>query len=352
MKKIIFIIASILVVITLYTTLRSKKEITLGINTTFPPFEYLDEDGKEVIGFDVEIAKRIAANLDSKLKIEILGFYEIIPAIQDKKVDFGMSTFTITDERSEIVDFSIPYYENSQVFLVRNDDRSFDHLQTETAIGEVKRLGSRSDTTCLTTARNIAGTNEVAEFSTWPQAIDALLRERIDAIVVDNGTADAFVIEHQGIRELEMKFEDSQVFLIRNNDISFDHLQTETAIGEVKRLGSIINTTGLDAAKNIAGTNEVAEFRAWPQAIEALLRDRIDAVVVDHETAEGLVVKYQGLRELEMKFDTEYYGIPVHKGNKHLLNSINKTIQDLYDSGEHERLVKEWIHGYTSSQNE
>ncbi len=92
--------------------------IVMGTNAEFEPFEYKGEGGK-IIGFDVEMAKNIAKDLDRKLVIEDMAFDSLIMALESGKVDMILAGMTATDERRQSVDFSNDYFNASQVIIVR-----------------------------------------------------------------------------------------------------------------------------------------------------------------------------------------------------------------------------------------
>ena len=94
-----------------------EDTIVMGTNAEFEPFEYMD--GDEVIGFDVEVAKEIAADMKKNLKIENMNFDSLITALVSGKVDMIIAGMTITDERKQNVDFSDSYYTSTQVIIIR-----------------------------------------------------------------------------------------------------------------------------------------------------------------------------------------------------------------------------------------
>ncbi len=85
----------------------SDGELTVGLNATFPPFEYVGADGQPT-GFDVAMMNEIGARLGLKVVIEDMDFDGIVAAIGNK-VDVGATGMTITEERKEAVNFSEPY---------------------------------------------------------------------------------------------------------------------------------------------------------------------------------------------------------------------------------------------------
>ena len=97
----------------------------LGTSADFTPYEFHKViNGKdEIVGFDIAIAKEIAADLGAELVIEDMGFDGLLPALQSGRVDLVVSGMTPTDERKKSIDFSDTYYKSKQVIMVRNVDK-------------------------------------------------------------------------------------------------------------------------------------------------------------------------------------------------------------------------------------
>ena len=79
-------------------------KLTVGMDTSYAPAEFLAEDGKTPIGFDIDIAKALANMFGLEAVPQTSNFDSIIPSI-GTKYDIGISSFTITPERMEAVDF-------------------------------------------------------------------------------------------------------------------------------------------------------------------------------------------------------------------------------------------------------
>jgi ABC-type amino acid transport substrate-binding protein len=94
------------------------RELIFATSDCDEPFSYKTEDGK-LEGFDVEMAMRFASYLGYELKIEVMDFPDIIPAVAAGKVNFASNLFTVTNERKEIVDFSEPVYYGGTVVLTK-----------------------------------------------------------------------------------------------------------------------------------------------------------------------------------------------------------------------------------------
>lgn len=88
--------------------IKSAGVLTVGMDDTYPPNEYKDDNGNPA-GWEVDFTNAIGQKLGVKINYAIAKFDNIIPSITGGKDDFGMSSFTDTVEREKQVDF-INYY--------------------------------------------------------------------------------------------------------------------------------------------------------------------------------------------------------------------------------------------------
>ncbi len=106
------------------TTIKSRGELRVGLQVGYPPFEMLDSGGK-LIGFDVEAASMIAADLKVELRLARLNWTELIPMLRQGQIDIIISGMTVTPERNIEIMFTNPVVETGRMFLVHktNSDR-------------------------------------------------------------------------------------------------------------------------------------------------------------------------------------------------------------------------------------
>ena len=83
--------------------IKSDGKILIGTDATYAPNEFLDTDGKTVIGFDVDLFNAVAAKLGLQTQWQSSKFADIIPGLQSGKYEIGVSSFTINDERKQQV---------------------------------------------------------------------------------------------------------------------------------------------------------------------------------------------------------------------------------------------------------
>lgn len=82
--------------------------LTVGTDPTYEPFEYI-ENG-ELTGFDIELMATIADRGNYALTWETYSWNDLFPAVESASVDAAIAAITITDERQETMDFTVPYY--------------------------------------------------------------------------------------------------------------------------------------------------------------------------------------------------------------------------------------------------
>ncbi len=132
-SKTLFVISVILVALIAFSIgfytrpslISSEDTLVVGTSTPFPPFEFKNEAG-DIVGFDIDLAREVADALGRRLVIKdlsgpVIGFDALIPTLASGGVDMIAAGVSIKSERTQYVDFSVPYYEANQGVLVRRD---------------------------------------------------------------------------------------------------------------------------------------------------------------------------------------------------------------------------------------
>jgi polar amino acid transport system substrate-binding protein len=108
----------------------SKGTLVVASDATYAPMEFVDTDGKTVIGADADLVKAIGQVLGLKVDIQNVGFDTIIAGLASGKYDIGASSFTDTKEREKTVDF-VTYFSTGEGFYVAaNNTTAFDGLES------------------------------------------------------------------------------------------------------------------------------------------------------------------------------------------------------------------------------
>lgn len=184
----------------------TKKTLIMGTNAAFPPFEY--EDGGQILGIDVDFAKAIADELGYELVVENLEFDALITALNTNKVDFIAAGMTVTPERELEVNFSDKYYTAQQSVVVKESTtlESLDNL-----VG--KKVGVQAGTTGNFLAEEIDGAVDnklVYSYNTGADAIQALLNDQVNAVIIDNLPATEFKNKNEGLKLVDGLYEDEE----------------------------------------------------------------------------------------------------------------------------------------------
>lgn len=139
------VVLYILVVIVIFSVVGCKakdednNKLRVGMELQFPPFETADETGKPV-GISIDIAEGLAKHLGKELEIVNTSWVGLIPSLQTGKIDLVLSSMSITEERSRVVDFSLPYA-NSGLSLLLNSNSpvtSFEDMNSSDVVVAVK----------------------------------------------------------------------------------------------------------------------------------------------------------------------------------------------------------------------
>lgn len=107
---------------------KADSQLVVATNAEFAPWEY--KEGNMFYGIDMEIAQLIADELGLELVIDDMEFDMVVGAVGKQGVDIAMSGITITAERMDVINFSIPYYTEAIVTVCKADDASLDAVGT------------------------------------------------------------------------------------------------------------------------------------------------------------------------------------------------------------------------------
>jgi polar amino acid transport system substrate-binding protein len=167
----------------------AKSKLTVACDATWPPFEQVNEQTKELDGFGPELMRAIAAKAGLDIELVNVGFDSLLAGVSQCQYDMAVSSITITEERKKTILFSDPYYAAGQIVTVRKDDdriKSKDDLPGKTVGGQIGTVG-------IDEANIIIGKDRVKTFDDVGLAFQALINGQIDAVIADNPVAQLYV---------------------------------------------------------------------------------------------------------------------------------------------------------------
>lgn len=177
--------------------IKKSGKIKIGVFSDKNPFGYVDENG-EIKGYDVYFAKRIAKDLlgsEDKVEFVYLEAASRVEYLKSAKVDITLANFTVTEERSEQVDFALPYMKVALGIVSPENALITDASQLN---------GKKLIVVKGTTAENYFAENypeiNLVKFDEYQEAYDALLDGRGDAFSTDNTEVLAWAIQNKGFK--------------------------------------------------------------------------------------------------------------------------------------------------------
>jgi polar amino acid transport system substrate-binding protein len=225
-------------------TIKTKGTLTAGVKDSLPPFGYIDEKSREIVGYDVDFVNAIAKKLGVKVALKPVTSANRIPMLSEGNIDMLVATMTKTPERAQQVDFSYAYFVTGQKFI--------------TAKGKVKTL-----------------------------------------------------------KDLE-----------------------------TAKIGTAKGSTSEKNAAAALPKATILSFDDYPQAVLALVQGKIQAVTTDEAILAGLLAKMPNKDKYEItdiKISEEPYGIAMRKGEKGLVELVNKTLLEMEKNGEAAKIFDKWF---------
>ncbi len=159
---------------------KARGTLRIGLEGTFPPFDSKGPDG-QLVGYDVDIAKAVAAKLGVKPEFITTEWSGIIAGLQAGKFDVIVNQVGVTDQRKAVLDFSPPYtYSAAQLIQRKDDTRAFKSLDDLKG----KKLGVGLGTNYMDMAKAVPGI-DVVTYPGAPEYLRDLAAGRIDAALND-----------------------------------------------------------------------------------------------------------------------------------------------------------------------
>ncbi|MEK6422958.1 MAG: cystine ABC transporter substrate-binding protein [Burkholderia gladioli] len=159
---------------------KQRGTLRIGLEGTFPPFNSKAPSG-ELVGYDVDIAKAVAAKMGLKPEFVTTEWSGIIAGLQAGKFDVIVNQVGITDKRKEALDFSPAYtYSAAQLIQRKDDTREFKSLDDLKG----KKLGVGLGTNYMDMAKSVPGI-DVKTYPGAPEYLRDLAAGRLDAALND-----------------------------------------------------------------------------------------------------------------------------------------------------------------------
>lgn len=226
---------------------KKKGVLVVGCKDSLPPFGYIDEKTRQIVGYDIDFVNAIAKKMGVKVELKPVTSASRMPQLQEGHIDIIAATMTKNAERAKVIDFSHTYFFTGQKFITKK--------------GSVKSL------------KDLQG----------------------------------------------------------------------------KKIGTAKGSTSEQNVKNAIPTATVLSFDDYPQALLALEQGKVQAVTTDESILIGILDKAPDKSKFEIpsiQISDEPYGLGMRKGDKNLVNFVNKTLLEMEKSGEAAKIFNKWFSKY------
>ena len=173
----------------------AAEKLVVATNPEWPPMEFLD-DNKNIIGYDVDMFKAVAAEAGMEAEFKMTAWDGIFAGIAAGNYDVIASAVTITPERQRAFAFTVPYYDVQQIVVLRMGDSA-----TGFADLKGKVIGGQIGTTGIFVAQKSGVDMTIREYDNVGLAMQDLLNSRIDAVVCDSPVALYYANQKEGFAD-------------------------------------------------------------------------------------------------------------------------------------------------------
>lgn len=213
--------------------IKTKGVLTAGVKDSSPPFGYIDEASRQIVGYDVDIVNAIAKKLGVKVALKPVTSANRIPMLTEGNVDMLVATMTKSPERAQQVEFSHAYFITAQKFITaKGKVKSLKDLETA-------KIGTSKGSTSEKNAAVALPKATVLSFDDYPQAVLALVQGKVQAVTTDEAI----------LAGLLAKMPNKDKYEITDLKISDEPYGVAMKKGE-KALADVVNKTLLEMEKN------------------------------------------------------------------------------------------------------
>jgi polar amino acid transport system substrate-binding protein len=171
-------------------------KIIVGTNAFFPPFEFYQNN--TIVGYDIELVTKILTDAGYEVEVRNMDFDSLETALTSKSIDIIAAGYTITATRSEVMDFTIPYFDSNQSVLINLNNNPNLTINSTEDFGTLQKVGAQRYTTGeIWIQENLIDTGIINESQYEPYvlytgAVTDLDYDRVQAVVLDRPVAQFF----------------------------------------------------------------------------------------------------------------------------------------------------------------
>ena len=218
--------------------IKAKGVFVVGLDDAFPPMGFREKGSNEIVGFDIDLAKKAAEKLGVKVEFKPVAWDGIILSLNKGDIDVIWNGLTITPEREKQIAFSKPYLDNRQIIVVKTASK----IQTKAELkGKTVglQLGSSSENALNADKETAKSLKDVKKYSDNQLALLDLEAGRVDAVIVDEIVGRYNIAKKTGVYRVLSDNVGTEMYGVgfRKNDASFA-AALDKALDDMKKDGS------------------------------------------------------------------------------------------------------------------
>lgn len=183
-RSLLFALISLLILSIATISCQAPAKITVATNANYPPFNSIEEQTGQIVGFDIDLMNAIAKKEGLKVEYVKVDLEPLLQGMAQGKYDAAISALSITEARRQNMLFSDSYFVAGQVVTVRQDDTSITGKDSLTG----KIVGVETGSTGAASISQMPDIT-IKDYADLTSAWDDLENGIIDAIVSDNTVA-------------------------------------------------------------------------------------------------------------------------------------------------------------------
>ncbi|MGN7978717.1 glutamate ABC transporter substrate-binding protein [Microbacterium sp. 22195] len=178
-----------------FDAMKKRDGVVIGVKEDQPGLGYLDATTGERTGFDVDIARWIAASLgfdEKQITFKPIASVNREQSIVNGDIDYYVGTYSITDKRKTQIDFAGPYFVTGQGLLIRKGDPDADKLEDFNG----KTVCSATGSTPIQNIKANFPQIKTQEYDLYSACVQDLLDKKVDAVTTDQAILIGFAAQY------------------------------------------------------------------------------------------------------------------------------------------------------------
>jgi len=210
--------------------LRVQEEgvLRVGLDASYPPFEYIDEQTGEIVGYDVDVARMIGARLGVEVELINAGFDGLYPALKVGRFDCVISAFPYDPLLTRDVGFSMAYFQAGLALVTRSDELNITVVEDLGGHTLAVEWGAAGDVKGRELQRRLKDL-ALTPYATPSEALEAVQRQEVDAALVDAVSVYQATHHNPSLRIAQEKVTDEAYVIL----VPLDSPQLLAAIDEI-----------------------------------------------------------------------------------------------------------------------